>query len=127
MTSVEKRLRTLIPKLNPADRKTLLAFAEFLLSRSPVYREILEANVQPRPPQESVVGAIKRLSASYPMLDKGKMLNKTSSLMAQHVMNGRDKNKVIDELENVFQQHYDELVQSEKDASERHNDEKERG
>ena len=57
-----------------------------------------------------MVKAIRRLSATYPMLDKSKMLNQTSSLVAQHVMQGRETKAVIDELEVVFESHYRKLV-----------------
>jgi hypothetical protein len=40
------------------------------------------------------------------MLDKAKLLNETSALMAQHVMQGRPAEEVIDELEIVFEMHY---------------------
>jgi hypothetical protein len=48
------------------------------------------------------------------MLDKAKMLNETSALMAQHIMQGRDAEEVIDELEQVFATHYERLVGGEK-------------
>jgi hypothetical protein len=60
-----------------------------------------------RPAQETVVGAIKRLSLSYHMLDRRRMLDETSSLMAAHVLNGRPARDVIDELEALFARHYD--------------------
>ncbi len=41
------------------------------------------------------------------MLDKDKILTETSSLMTQHVVQGRDVVEVIDELELVFERHYD--------------------
>ena len=60
--------------------------------------------------QESVVQAVKRLSETYPMLDKGKMLGETADLVAQHIVQGRDAAEVIDELERVFRRFYDELM-----------------
>ena len=65
----------------------------------------------PRPAEEKVVAAIKRLSRTYPMLDKNAMLGATSDLMMQHVLQGRDAKEVIDELEQVFRDEYDKLVQ----------------
>jgi hypothetical protein len=53
---------------------------------------------------------MKRLSATYHMLDKSKLLNETSALMAQHVMQGRPAHEVIDELEVVFELHYRRLA-----------------
>ena len=45
------------------------------------------------------------------MLDRSKMLNETSSLMTQHVLNGRAATEVIDELEIMFKRHYEKLVE----------------
>ena len=66
----------------------------------------LEPERIPRPKEESVVGAIKRLSHSYFMLDRSAMLNDTSSLMGAHVLQGRPASEVIDELEALFARHY---------------------
>lgn len=97
--------------LTDADADTLLAFAEFLIGRSePAAREVPAPEPIERPGQESVVGALKRLSATYHMLDKAKMLNETSTIMAQHVIQGRDAVEVIDELEIVFRRHYEALI-----------------
>jgi hypothetical protein len=109
----ERRLIRLFARLDAQAQETLMAFAEFLASRESVQapRELPEPQPIARPPRESVVAAIKRLSASYPMLDKARMLNETSNLMTQHVMQGRDVAEVIDELEEVFRRHYRELRQ----------------
>lgn len=64
----------------------------------------------PRPEEESVVAAIKRLSESYHMLERSALLTETSSLMTAHVMHGRTADEVIDDLEALFQRHYEELV-----------------
>ena len=103
----QKRLVRLYQQLPGEQQAMLLEFAEFLVSRAPqAPRELSRPVPQPRPEQESVVKAIRRLSATYPMLDKSKMLNQTSSLVAQHVMQGREAKAVIDELEVVFEAHY---------------------
>jgi hypothetical protein len=90
----------------------LLEYAEFLAQR---YRtEVKEVPLPEdiaRPENESVVVAVKRLSATYPMLDKDKLLNDTASLMTQHMMQGRDAVDVIDELEVIFRKEYDILVE----------------
>jgi hypothetical protein len=115
MASDEKQLIKLFKQLAPSERETLLAFAEFLSSRSPKLtapgpkptpRHI------PRPKEESVVAAIKRLSETYHMLDKPKLLNETSALMTQHIMQGRDLEEVIDEMEDIFRRHYEDWVNS---------------
>ena len=110
----ERHLTQLYRGLDEASRLTLLRFAEFLgatgkdggagaLAQRPA---LAEPNLIARPPVESVVGAIKRLSQSYPMLDRRRMLDETSILMAAHVLNGRPSRDVIDELEALFARHY---------------------
>jgi hypothetical protein len=106
----ERQLVKLYRSLKPEDRSTLLAFGEFLAQRgtSDVQKAQgpLEPERIPRPRQESVVGAIKRLSRSYFMLDRSIMLNDTSSLMGAHVLQGRPADEVIDELEALFARYY---------------------
>lgn len=111
-TAQEKRLLAIARELSEADADNLLAFAEFLQQRGkPALREIPSPEPIQRPAQESVVKAVKRLAATYPMLDRAKMLNETSVLMSQHVIQGRDAVEVIDELEILFRRHY-ELLKS---------------
>jgi hypothetical protein len=105
----ERRLNRLYRSLGKEDRRTLLRFADFLAgsdegaaSDEPVH----EPKHLPRPAKESVVGAIKRLSYSYHMLDRSVMLNETSTLMAAHVLNGRPAKEVIDDLETLFARYY---------------------
>ena len=64
-----------------------------------------------RPEEENVVVAIKRLRATYPMLEPAKLLNETCDLMNQHIMQGRNAVEVIiDELEMLFRRHYEQLA-----------------
>jgi hypothetical protein len=108
----QRRLLELFGQLGAEDQNSLLAFAEFLLSREPQQAAADETTNKtepepiPRPDSESVVKAIKRLSATYPMLDSKTMLDETSSLMMAHVIQGRDALSVIDELEVLFERHY---------------------
>lgn len=119
MTADEIRLMELFTAFAPAERDTLLAFAEFLATRavplaapravdSPAQSASPKQTPQniPRPEQETVVAALKRLAATYPMLDKNKLLTDTSGLVTQHIMQRRDAAEVIDELEAIFAQHY---------------------
>jgi len=102
-----KELLRLFKGLSEAQQETLLSFARFLATQvDDTPQELPEPDFQPRPEGESVVKAMKRLSATYHMLDKSKLLNETSALMAQHVMQGRPAGEVIDELEQVFEMHY---------------------
>ncbi len=108
----EKRLTKIFAQLSEAERKTLLDFAEFLASRSaPDKPQVLEPKPIPRPADESVVAALKRLRETYPMLDHSTMLNEASALMAQHLMQGRAAQEVIDELESLFQRDFDAFRQ----------------
>lgn len=108
----ERQLVKLFRSLEPEDRSTLLAFAEFLALRAldnaqELPTRLLEPDPIPRPEKESVVGAIKRLSTTYYMLDRSAMLNDTSSLMGAHVLQGRPAGVVIDELEALFSRCYE--------------------
>ncbi len=107
MNKKEQKLLEYYRRLPPDQAETLLTYAEFIAER---YGRVDEtpAEVQPipRPEKESVIAAIKRLSATYPMLDKGKIFNETSSLMSQHIIQGREAIEVIDELEDLFAGEY---------------------
>ena len=109
--NTEKRLREILNELPEAQAAALLEYAEFLATRYGGSKEITSPLDIPRPPEESVVKAIRRLGATYPMLDRSKMLNETSSLMTQHVLHGRAAAEVIDELEIMFKRHYEKLVE----------------
>lgn len=109
-TRTAKRLTQILEDLPEAQVAALLEYAEFLAARYGASKAITAPLVIPRPDQESVVKAIKRLGATYPMLDRSKMLNETSVLMTQHVIHGRDAVEVIDELETLFRSHYERFV-----------------
>lgn len=110
MGSQEKQLLRWFRRLPEGDRATLLAFAEFLAGR--VAKPALPDRPLPipRPEEEKVVHAIRRLRETYPMLDHGRMLHEVSQLMTQHVVQGRPAREVIDELELLFRAHYERLA-----------------
>lgn len=125
MDETSSKLLSLFDSLSSQDRATLLAFAEFLKQRvdstllqglqatTPEKSEpepIPEPVPIARPEEERVVAAIKRLSESYPMLNKNDMLGETSDLLTQHVLQGREAAEVIDDLEVVFQSRYQAMV-----------------
>lgn len=111
MSPAEKKLLSVFKKLGGSERENLQAYAEFLLVRhNDNLQPIPEPQPIPRGENESVVAAIKRLSASYSMLDKPQLLNESSVLMTQHVMQGRAVDEVIDELETLFARFYQELL-----------------
>ncbi len=122
----KSRLQAILDCLPPADAEALLAFGEFLAARNPIadsgddsggdYRETPPAPLPkaepepiPRPDQETVMQALKRLSTTYPMLDRKKLLDSTSTLVMQHLVTGRERIEVIDELEVVFRREYEKL------------------
>ncbi|CAA6820903.1 MAG: Unknown protein [uncultured Thiotrichaceae bacterium] len=112
--SDEKRLRESFAKLNERDKETLLRFTDFLVASSePEYPmgEFPDPEAIVRPEQESVVKAIKRLAATYPMINRDKLLHQTSDLMTAHLINGRAATEVIDELQQLFADHYAQLKQ----------------
>ena len=111
MSPAEKKLLSVFKKLAASERENLQAYAEFLLARhQSTPQAIPEPQHIPRAENESVIAAIKRLSASYHMLEKPQLLNESSALMTQHVMQGRAADEVIDELEALFARFYQELL-----------------
>jgi len=105
----EKDLLNLLRALPPEQQDTLFAFAEFLSARSNnLPHEVSEPEPIPRPADEKVVHAIKRLRKTYPMLDHSKMLYAVSEAMTQHMVQGKPAVEVIDELEAMFRTRYDE-------------------
>jgi hypothetical protein len=118
----QRQLLSSFDQLDTQDRETLLAFAEFLQARQSPAQEVegqpaaaLEPRAIDRPQKESVVKAIKRLSETYCMLQRDQLLDQTSSLMMSHVMQGREADSVIDELEIVYSEHYERYQQQRKE------------
>lgn len=121
LSSQQRRLLSSFDQLDVQGQETLLVFAEFLQTRQAPAQEVeqsarvLEPREIERPPKESVVKAIKRLSQTYYMLEREQLLDQTSSLMMSHVMQGREAVSVIDELETVFSEHYERYQQQRKE------------
>ncbi len=114
--SGKRRLLDFYSRLGEENRATLMAFAEFLANRDTegvaaeeIPREPLDI---PRPEKESVVAAIRRLTKTYPMLERKELLNETSSLMSAHVLQGRAVQDVVNDLERVFRSHYERFLSS---------------
>lgn len=108
----QQRLLKMYRQLSPNDREGLLSYAEFLQHRAAggdeqgvELEEQLPADI-PRPESETVVAAMRRLSRTFYMIDKGELLHEASELMTAHLMQGRPAAEVIDELEFVFRRHY---------------------
>jgi len=124
MDAGEQQLIRYFRQLEAADRATLLAFGEFLAQRGGAVVAPAAASAAAAPPgviakpesiqrpaSETVVGALKRLSKTYPMLDKSLMLGATSDLVAKHILQGTGTAEAIDELEEIFREHYRQLSQ----------------
>lgn len=108
LTLSEKRALHLFRALSDEQQQTVSAFMEFLSTHgthSPSLKPAQPVEL-PRPEQESVVKAIKRLRATYPMLDQNKLFHETSEHMTGHLMHGKPAAEVIDELEAMFARHY---------------------
>ncbi len=96
---------------------SLLEFAEFLAEKYPAQAaDDLPYQPLPRPEDESVIAAIKRLSKSYPMLDKTTLFDQTSAAMSAHILQDVSKQDSIDKLEAVFAEKYQAFLDSRKQA-----------
>lgn len=103
----ERRLLKLFRKLPATERDTLLRFAQFLCHVDSADSPPSQPLPLPRPEKETVIGAIKRLSSTYFMLEKDKLLPEISAAVAEHVLQGRNAAEVIDRLEALFRRHYE--------------------
>jgi hypothetical protein len=103
------RLLEVLERLPEEQGRALLEYAEYLLARHGA-RPAPDPLDVPRPAEETVVRAIQRLRATYPMLDPARLLGEATELMTQHVVQGRDRIEVIDELEVLFRTHYRRLT-----------------
>lgn len=137
MSNREQRLLDILASLPEVETDSLLDYAEFLLQRAPQKQllqalssaatgtsmadtssQLLplaagepDINIEPadipRPETETIIGAVKRLSETYHMLSKDKMLHETADLVGQSLMGTRDTVAVIDDLEQVFRRYYE--------------------
>ena len=108
---IEQTLMKAFRQMTPTARCTLVDFADYLSRRHPVAGPpVSEQPLQvPRPVEESVIAAIRRLAKTYPMLDSDNVFSAATTLMTRHVMGQRAAVEVIDELEAMFKARYDDL------------------
>ena len=107
MGSTKRRLDKITNELDSENLSTLLAFAEFLHARQPdIVVEVSNPAIVPRPENESVIGAIRRLSRGYPMLARDTLLNEAVSLMTRHIMSGKSAVETIDRVDALFSSRY---------------------
>ncbi len=108
-------LLALFERLDEQGQCSLLDYAGFLVERHGLAEPqsgIPEPELSPRPENESVVKAMKRLSAGYFMLDRASIFHQASALMTEHIMQGRPAGEVIDDLEALFLREYQKLTES---------------
>ena len=112
MIKSSKELIDLYEAMDDERRLSLCDFADFLYAKAgPVVKEIPPPEDVPRPEQETVVGAVKRLKTKYHMVESMTVFSAASSLMTDHMVKGRDVVEVIDEMEVLFEEAYIDLLQ----------------
>ncbi len=111
----QRLLLRMFSRLDAPRRASLQAFAEFLYQQQEqeeqgdeavVASEIQAPEDIPRPDEESVVAAMRRLSRTFPMINHDALLDRATSLMTAHMLQGQPAAQVIDELEALFDEHY---------------------
>jgi len=108
----ERRLLQAWRSLPEGSRASLLDYADFLLQRQTTAAAVavvpqIPLDI-PRPNEESVIKAVRRLKATYPMLDSDHgLLNEVSAQMTRHIIHGEKADSVIDQLEVIFRHKYD--------------------
>lgn len=106
-----KALVDLFSMLDEDRQASLFDYAEFLLSKGGAVQQDIGKPVEvPKPENETVVGAIKRLKQTYPMIDSMEVFADASDLMTEHMVNGRDAEEVINEIEALFESTYEKLL-----------------
>ena len=116
MSCNTKSLIEIFESLDMERQASLFDFAEFLQSKGDlVVKEMIEPVLIARPDIETVVGAIKRLKETYPMIDSMKVFTSASELMTDHMVKGRDAVEVIDEMEKIFEDFYSKMLEKFKD------------
>lgn len=106
-----KALVDLFNTLDKDRQQSLFDYAEFLQSKGGLAkREISEPVKIQKPGEETVVGAIKRMKQSYPMIDSMEVFAVASNLMTDHMVKGREAEEVINEIEALFEETYKKLL-----------------
>jgi len=134
LTDKQKILLDYYQDLSKQDQHSLLRYAEFLatgatssqsesgefvdnsasntvVSLASTLKPIPKPEKIAAPKDEKVVQALKRMSATYPMLEKSSLLNKASELVAQHIMFAKPAVVVIKDIEAMFAMAYDKFVE----------------
>jgi hypothetical protein len=107
-TRGESKLLDIFGQLTSEQQDKLIAFAEFLTAGAEDGPVADEPVAIPRPAAETVTMAIRRLTRSYPMLDRRRLMSEASQLLAQHALQGRPSAAVIDDLELLFSRSFEQ-------------------
>ncbi len=100
-------------------KRSLCDFADFLYAKAdPVSKEVPAPEDVPRPQEETVVGAVKRLKIKYHMVESMTVFSAASELMTDHMVKGRNVVEVIDEMEILFEDAYSKLLENKEQDSE---------
>ncbi len=87
-TDNKATLLEIIKTLNDEKQASLIDYARFLQSQGDlVVKEIQEPVDIERPQDETVVGAIKRLKLTYPMIQGMSVFSAASTLMTDNMVN----------------------------------------
>jgi len=106
-----KALSDLFNTLDKDRQQSLFDYAEFLQTKGGnMQQDIGEPVEVPRAENETVVGAIKRLKQTYPMIDSMEVFAVASNLMTEHMVQGRDAEEVINQIEVLFEDTYKKLL-----------------
>ena len=112
MSRNTKSLIEIFETLDAERQASLYDFAEFLQSKGDLaVKEVGDPVEIARPDKETVVGAIKRLKETYPMIESMKVFSSASELMTDHMVKGRDAVEVIDEMEKIFEDFYSKMLE----------------
>lgn len=116
MKAIEKQLLRIYQNLADADQQTLLKFATFLndSKKTELTIDFDDRVLSQTHKDETVVGALKRLSNDYPMLGQPEILDQAAGLMSDHVLRGKLREDTISELDMLFDRCYQKLKREHK-------------
>lgn len=115
MSPDARKLLDCFRRLSADRQRALLDYAQYLAGKEESSQQSSVPAVPveiPRPDNESVIKAVRRLRETYPMLNQNQIFTEVSSQMTRHVMQGIAAVHIIDELEIIFRRHYETHVSS---------------
>ena len=107
-----EKLLEVFESLNDEKQASLIDYAEFLRSKGDlVTKEVPAPESIERPKEETVVGAIKRLKLTYPMIESMSVFSAASDLMTDNMVSGRYAAEVIDDMQTLFEEEYQSMLE----------------